>query len=280
MAEEEAMTESVPLAMEDNFTHWSRYVEVSYGDDGRVIAARQDPDSFVLGTTVWDSSKTMLKFIEQHEELFRKYTSICELGSGCGALAGIAAAINNRGLSDVVLTDIAPVLPWLKENVRTNLTASELERVRVEVHNWGTPPTTLGGPFDCILCADVVYEKDCVRPLFQSIFALSHRKTVIYFANERRAPHVREEFMHYMTTYFNYKEIPRSELDKGYIKDAIEVFELRPKKRKIPTEMVIPESTNEEKEDVVHPLWKGRDNSPRGDGPDPYDRDLWDDLLK
>jgi protein N-lysine methyltransferase METTL21D len=134
MAEEEALTESVPLAMEDTFTHWSRFVEVSFAD--RVIAVKQDPDSFVLGTTVWDSSKTMLKYIEQHSAVFQQYASICELGSGCGALAGIAAAITSRGLADVVLTDIAPVVPWLKENVRNNLSDAERERVRVEVHNW------------------------------------------------------------------------------------------------------------------------------------------------
>lgn len=277
MAEEEAMTESVPLAMEDKFTHWSRYVEVPYGEDGRVIAVKQDPDSFVLGTTVWDSSKTMLKFIEQHPTLFAQYASICELGSGCGALAGIAAAINARGLTDIVLTDIAPVVPWLKENVRTNLSDTEGERVRIEVHNWGTPVAALGGPFDCILCADVVYEKHAVRPLFQSILALSHRKTVIYFANERRAQHVRDEFLRHMKTYFTWKEIDRGELDTGYIKDTIEVYKLRPKKRKVPVEMQIDHASEH---NVVHPLLRGSE-SPRGtnQGADPYDQDLWHDLL-
>ncbi|KAJ0404647.1 hypothetical protein P43SY_009860 [Pythium insidiosum] len=275
MAEEEAMTESVPLAMEDTFTHWSRLVEVPFGES-RVLAARQDPDSFVLGTTVWDSSKTMLKFIEQHSEQFQRFTSMCELGAGCGALAGLAFAINSRGLSDVVLTDIAPVMPWLKENVRNNLTPEEMERVRCEVYNWGTPPTHLGGPFDVILCADVVYEKDCVRPLMQSILALSHRKTVIYLANERRAPEVRAEFMHYLTTYFTWKEIDRRELDPGYLKEAIEVFEMRPKKRKIPAEMAI----EREDDGVCHPLWKGCTSPPARGEADPFDRDLWDDLLK
>jgi predicted RNA methylase len=135
MAEEEALTPSEPLAMEETFTHWSRYVEVSFGA-ARVVAVEQDPDSFVLGTTVWDSSKTLLKFIEQHEETFRRFTSVCELGAGCGGLAGIACAINNRGLSDVVLTDIGPVLPWLRRNVRANLSDKEAERVRIEQHAW------------------------------------------------------------------------------------------------------------------------------------------------
>lgn len=160
MAEEESFTESEPLAMEDTFTHWSRYVEISYvaqpkeqeeleGQEPkeRVLAVVQDPDSFVLGTTVWDSSKTMLKFIEQHAELFRKFTSICELGAGCGGLPGMACAINSEGLCDVVMTDIGPVLPWLRRNVRANLTAKESERVRIEQHAWGTPVTNLNPPY-------------------------------------------------------------------------------------------------------------------------------------
>jgi hypothetical protein len=135
MAEEESMTASEPLAMEESFTHWSRYVEIGFGES-RVVAVMQDPDSFVLGTTVWDSSKTLLKFIEQHATLFRAFSSICELGAGCGGLAGIACAINSNGLSDVVLTDIGPVLPWLRRNVRSNLTTKESERVRIEQHAW------------------------------------------------------------------------------------------------------------------------------------------------
>lgn len=132
---------------------------------------------------------------------------------------------------------------------------------------------------DCILCADVVYEKDCVRPLVQSILALSHRKTVIYLANERRAPEVRAEFMRHLQEYFQWKEIDRSELDTGYIKEAIEVFEMRPKKRKIPEEMriVVDENAQDPNAQEYHPLLKGKDSGETQE--DPYDRDLWEDLL-
>jgi hypothetical protein len=138
---------------------------------------------------------------------------------------------------------------------------------------------------DCILCADVVYEKECVRPLVQSILALSHRKTVIYLANERRAPQVRAEFMRHMDAYFHWKEVDRSELDTGYIKDAIEVFEMRPKKRKVPEEMrIVVDETNAASQDPnaqeYHPLFKGKPSGAgNAQGEDPYDRDLWEDLL-
>ncbi|KAF4043617.1 Lysine methyltransferase [Phytophthora infestans] len=272
---EEALTTSEPLALESSFTHWARLVEVPIGED-RVVSVEQDPDSFVLGTTVWDSSKTLLKFIEQRPERFQRFSSICELGAGCGGLAGIASAIVTGGLADVVLTDIGPVLPWLRRNVRENLTDKELQRVRVEQHAWGTPVTNLKAPFDCILCADVVYEKACVKPLVQSLLALSHRKTVIFLANERRALEVRAEFMKHLDSYFQWKEVPKTELDADYLKEAIEVFEMRPKKRKVPLEMQIetPDNYNPDEQEY-HPLGSGAGNEA-----DPYDRDLWSDLLR
>ncbi|KAI9916325.1 hypothetical protein PsorP6_018085 [Peronosclerospora sorghi] len=275
MAEEEAFTASEPLALESSFTHWARCVEVPLRDS-RVILTEQDPDSFVLGTTVWDSSKTLCKFIEARPERFRDFTSICELGAGCGGLAGIVSAIVTRGLADVVLSDIGPVLPWLRRNVRANLTDKELERVRVEQHAWGTPVTNLRGPFDCLLCADVVYEKAGVKPLVQSLLALSHRKTVIFLANERRAPAVRAEFMRFIELYFQWKEVPRAELNVDYLKEAIEVFEMKPKKRKVPLEMQIKTPDNFNPNDKeYHPL-----ENRGGIDADPFDRDLWDDLLR
>ncbi|CAI5722545.1 unnamed protein product [Hyaloperonospora brassicae] len=260
------------LAHEAPFTHWARYVELRIGRASRVVAVEQDPDSFVLGATVWDSSKTLFQFIERHPERFEGLMSICELGAGCGGLAGIASAIVTHGLADVVLTDVGPVLPWLRRNVRANLTDRERQRVRVEQCVWGTPVTRLKAPFDCLLCADVVYEKACVKPLVQSLLALSHRKTVIFVANERRAPAVRAEFMRYLDTYFQWQEVPAGALEVDGRKETIEVFELRRKKRRVPREMRIGTAS----EDWDH--HKGLHDD--GDGQDTSPSDVWNDLLR
>ncbi|KAF1775299.1 S-adenosyl-L-methionine-dependent methyltransferase [Phytophthora cactorum] len=268
MAEEEALTESEPLALESSFTHWARCVEVPIGDD-RVVSVEQDPDSFVLGTTVWDSSKTLLKFMSNDpsgSSASRPSASSCNYywrTGRCGAYGHWA------------------VLPWLRRNVRENLTDKELQRVRVLMMFYGL--SIIGAardespaPFDCILCADVVYEKACVKPLVQSLLALSHRKTVIFLANERRAPEVRAEFMKHLDSYFQWKEVPKTELDADYLKGSIEVFEMKPKKRKVPLEMqiVTPENFNPDEQEY-HPLGSGVGNEA-----DPYDRDLWNDLLR
>ncbi|CAH0486606.1 unnamed protein product [Peronospora farinosa] len=275
MAEEKTLIASEPPTFEALFTHWARCVEITIGGS-RVISVEQDPDTFVLGTTVWDSSKTLFKFIETIPERFQRFMSICELGAGCGGLAGIASAIVTSGVADVVLTDIGPVLPWLRRNVRENLTDKELQHVRVKQHAWGTPVTNLKAPFDCILCADVVYEKACVKPLVQSLLALSHRKTVIFLANERRAPEVRDEFMRQLDTYFQWKEVPRAELDADYLKDTIEVFEMKPKKRKVPLEMQIVVPANYSANEQEHYSF---DNG-AGKEVVPCDSDIWNDLLR
>ncbi|KAL7689163.1 putative lysine methyltransferase, S-adenosyl-L-methionine-dependent methyltransferase [Plasmopara halstedii] len=261
-------TSSEPLALESSFTQWARFVEMPIGND-RVVSIEQDPDSFLLGTTVWDSSKTLFKFIEQRPVQFQRYSSICELGAGCGGLAGIASAIVTKGLADVVLTDVGPVLPWLRSNVRTNLTENERQRVRVETYAWGTPVEKLRPPFDCILCADVVYEKACIKPLVQSLLALSHRKTVVFVANERRAREIRAEFMRHLDAYFHYLKVPRSELDANFLKEAIEVFEMKVKKRRIPFEMQINVPKNDE----------AQSNSVEKEV-DHCDCDHWNDLLR
>ncbi|KAF0683339.1 Aste57867_24615 [Aphanomyces stellatus] len=239
------------MADDDNsgFTHWAK--EVKYKFCGEDICLVQDPSSHVLGSTVWDSAKCFMMFLEKNvcdfdAELMAKKrkkpcVSVCELGAGLG-LAGIALA--KRGFH-VVVTDLAPVLPWLKENVELNFTAAERQRVVVVEYAWGTPTTALEGvvnhapPFDIILCADVLYEAACVKPLVKSILALSTRKTIVYIANERRAPAIREEFMKYLNAYFVWKHVPQEDLHQDYIKDSMEVFEARRKHTKTPVPMQI-----------------------------------------
>ncbi|OQR93241.1 dimethyladenosine transferase [Achlya hypogyna] len=232
-------------------THWADAIRFVFC--GEPITLVQDPKSSVLGSTVWDSSKVFMKFIEkQREGRFalsvaqhkrkKERISVVELGAGCG-LAGISFA--KLGY-DVVLTDVGPVLQWLQTNVETNFTEAESEgRVFVREYSWGTPcdgikallPAT--PPFDIVLCADVLYDVAAVKPLIQSILALSNRKSVIYIANERRSPATRAEFLRYLEAEFVWKEISKDQVDAAYDREAIEVFEARRKHTKVPKELQI-----------------------------------------
>ncbi|KAF0746507.1 hypothetical protein AaE_008097 [Aphanomyces astaci] len=248
------------------FTHWAG--EVKYTFCGEEITLVQDPTSHVLGSTVWDSAKCVMKYIEVHRPRFdailerqrpsRKSkkaqptsttsslspasATVCELGAGLG-LAGIAFA--KVGFC-VVLTDVAPVMPWLRANIQANCTPTQLEtNVFAHEYGWGTSPTSLQrvvmSPYDIVLCADVIYEAACVKPLVQSILAISNRKTLVLFANERRTPIVHAEFMRYLNEYFVWTAIPQSQWHPEYAKDTLEMYEARRKHTKTPLDMVIPD---------------------------------------
>lgn len=102
---------------------------------------KQDPNSENLGTTVWDASIVLAKFLEKvlphlpadplpqnasrgqlSSERVKRGRCI-ELGSGMG-LGGIAFAL--LGCQDVTLTDKADVLPLLQSNVHVNLSPAAL----------------------------------------------------------------------------------------------------------------------------------------------------------
>lgn len=117
-----------------------------------------------------------------------------------------------------------------------------------------------------------MYEKACVKPLVQSLLALAHRKTVIFVANERRAPAIRAEFMRYLDTYFQWQEVPAEALDVDGRNETIEVFELRRKKRRVPREMRIGTAS----EDWDH----HKELHDDGDGQDTSPSDVSNDLLR
>ncbi|OQS05964.1 dimethyladenosine transferase [Thraustotheca clavata] len=200
-------------------THWADTIQFEFCGD--VLTLIQDPQSSVLGSTVWDSSKCFIKFMEKHREsLFdvsflqhkrkKEKINVLELGAGCG-LAGIAMA--KLGFH-VVLTDVGDVLEWLEQNVALNFNEEEcLTRIFTREYSWGTSYEAIQSilpktpPFDVILCADVLYDAVAVKPLIQSILALTNRKSVIYIANERRSPSVREEFFKYLNAHFVWREV-------------------------------------------------------------------------
>ncbi|KAL4589100.1 hypothetical protein LXL04_002002 [Taraxacum kok-saghyz] len=78
-----------------------------------------------------------------------------ELGTGCGVAA---MGVYLLGLKDVVLTDIAPVMPALKHNLKRNKTVLGKMLKMAQLH-WTNSEQikALKPPFDIVIAADVVY---------------------------------------------------------------------------------------------------------------------------
>ncbi|KAA8544130.1 hypothetical protein F0562_022142 [Nyssa sinensis] len=84
---------------------------------GHQLQFSQDPNSKHLGTTVWDASMVLVKFLEKNCRKGRfcpsklKGKRVIELGAGCG-VAGFGMAMLG---CDVVSTDQTEVLPVANE---------------------------------------------------------------------------------------------------------------------------------------------------------------------
>ncbi|CAI9299614.1 unnamed protein product [Lactuca saligna] len=93
------------------------------------LSFHQDNGSMHVGTTVWPCSLVLVKFAERWlsstSTTDNPYATLLhfpnkravELGTGCGVAA---MGLYLLGLKDVVLTDIAPVMPALKHNLKRN----------------------------------------------------------------------------------------------------------------------------------------------------------------
>jgi hypothetical protein len=116
-----------------------------------------------------------LKPIKEGDGSKRK--RILELGSGSCGLAGIAASWLNY---DVVFTDLPIILPTLSINVERNVNKSIKHEIMPLA--WGDREaiqklmTDSPDGFDLVIGADVVYQREYIIPLLQTIFATVKRE--------------------------------------------------------------------------------------------------------
>lgn len=107
---------------------------------------------------------------------------VLELGCGIGLPSLVAA----RGGADVLATDWSQdAIELLRENAARNGVALE-----ARVWNWEHDPAPLGGPFDLVIAADVLYEERNHAPLARVLPDLGAE---VWIADPGRA--VAEPFM-------------------------------------------------------------------------------------
>ncbi|GJP59142.1 hypothetical protein CLOP_g8442 [Closterium sp. NIES-67] len=229
--------------MEDRFnTPTTNIIELEAM--GHRLRVSQDPNSKHVGTTVWDSSIVVLKYLERHTnkgEFSRaklKGKRAIELGAGCG-LAGLGFSLLG---CDVVLTDEAVVLPLLYRNVTRLQSQAAMDAAAdtflgsvgsVEVAElwWGNAHhiAHVGPPFDAIVATDVVYVEDSVPALLATMLALSHPRTPILLGYEFRSATVHDRLHAYARQMFDVKKVPASKLHSEYQHPSIDVFIMKRK---------------------------------------------------
>ncbi|KAG6760679.1 hypothetical protein POTOM_033855 [Populus tomentosa] len=203
---------------------------------GHQLQFSQDPNSKHLGTTVWDASMVLVKFLERNCRRGRfcpsklKGKRVIELGAGCG-VAGFGMALLG---CDVIATDQIEVLPLLMRNAERNTSrimqkdssSDSFGSIQVAELDWGNEDhiRAVDPPFDYIIGTDVVYAEHLLEPLLQTLLALSGPKTTILLGYEIRSTNVHERMLDMWKKNFEVKTVPKAKMDSNYQHPSIQLY--------------------------------------------------------
>ncbi|GER53290.1 S-adenosyl-L-methionine-dependentmethyltransferases superfamily protein [Striga asiatica] len=206
------------------------------------LSIQQDNGSMHVGTSVWPCSLVLAKFAERWNPFKcadgdNPYAGLLnfagkrgvELGAGCGASA---MSLYVLGLHDIVLTDIAPVMPALKHNLKRNKPALKKTLKTAQLY-WGNEEQarSLKPPFDFVIAADVVYLEETVAPLIRAMEALVADDGVVLLGYQLRSPEAHELFWEMSVGVFDVEKIPHEHLHPEYAYEETDVYVFRKKKR-------------------------------------------------
>lgn len=181
------------------------------------------------GAVVWNTCICLGMYLYRHSEkigLRRERIRCLELGSGCGVGGMLVAA---AGCAEVVLSDRGEILELLKHNVDLNRKLVSAKCTTVSL-DWGPGSARdLETPFDVIFCADTVYDVEIVEPLLQTLVVMSSPKTDIFLGWDSAIGFhdVYKEFQARASERFEWKHIPRDELDPSYAKRSVVLLHMR-----------------------------------------------------
>lgn len=210
---------------------------------GSLLSLQQDNGSFHVGTSVWPCSLVLVKFAERwvqpdpnpapdanpYSQLldFRGKRAV-ELGAGCGA-AGMG--LHLLGLTDLVLTDISPVMPALKRNLKRNKPALG-KALKHSVLYWNRAEQigALNPPYDVVVATDVVYIEESVGPLVSAMEALVADDGVVLLGYQLRSPEAHKLFWDMSERVFEIHKVPHEHLHPEYAYEEADVYVFKKKK--------------------------------------------------
>ncbi|KAG9134913.1 hypothetical protein Leryth_001200 [Lithospermum erythrorhizon] len=204
------------------------------------LSFQQDNNSMHVGTSVWPCSLVLVKFIERWATptTLNPYTHLLnftnkraiELGSGCGVAS---MGLFLLGLSDIIITDIAPVMPALKRNLKINKGVLKKNLKVVQLY-WGKKEQIegLNGKFDFVVATDVVYIEESVGLLVGTMLDLVKDDGVVLLGYQLRSPEADKVFWEMCGEVFDVVKVPHEDLHPEYAYEEADVFVLRKKKKK------------------------------------------------
>jgi predicted nicotinamide N-methyase len=169
------------------------------------------------GGIVWETGYFLARHLEHLEVSLPKevaHRRVMEVGAGCGLLGLAISRLRSNG-GGVVLTECTECIDHLRENVQDNARhvaggevppEASLLRWDRRAEDVAAAGATLGEPFDLIVGTDVVFSVALVRPLLETIWGLSHRKTSVYICLQVRCQHAFDELLRLAAEYFKVED--------------------------------------------------------------------------
>ncbi|CAM8909148.1 unnamed protein product [Rhodiola kirilowii] len=203
------------------------------------LSFQQDNGSMHVGTSVWPCSLVLVKFIERWHSTTpntpNPYSEILnfankraiELGTGCG-VAGMGLYL--LGMKDIVLTDITPVMPALKHNMKRNkqTLGKNLKIAHLYWEN-GQQIRSLNPPFDVVVAADVVYIEESARHLVKAMEELVKDDGVVLLGYQIRSLEAHKLFWELVEVGFRVEKVKHEDLHPEYAYEEADVYVLRKK---------------------------------------------------
>ncbi|KAG6511158.1 hypothetical protein ZIOFF_029213 [Zingiber officinale] len=191
-----------------------------------------DTDSMILSRLLERrSTRSQVKDTanEKDDTGERKGSSAMALGrSRCGP-AGLGLFL--LGL-DVVLTDIAPVMPALRRNLKRNRSALPRAPKHAQLYwNNSEQIRALRPPFDLVIAADVVYMEDSAAQLVSAMEALVADDGAILLGYQLRSPEAHQVFWELChRTFPVIEKVPHEDLHPDYAYEETDVYIFRKRK--------------------------------------------------
>ncbi|KAI3847168.1 hypothetical protein MKW92_011461 [Papaver armeniacum] len=213
----------------------------------KTLAIEQDNGSMHVGTSVWPCSLVLVKFLERwllsnsssssssSSATPKPYTHLLdfsgkkaiELGCGCGP-AGMGLFL--LGLENIILTDITPVMPALKRNLKRNKPVLG-KNLKISQLYWNNlnQIKTLNPPFDFVIAADVVYIEESVRHLVSAMESLVSDTGFILLGYQIRSPEAHKLFWELCENVFVIEKVPHEDLHPEYAYEEADVYVMKKK---------------------------------------------------
>lgn len=155
-------------------------------------------DMSILGGKIWQGAATVLcdyiKYRVDEDSSAFKDATVLELGCGTGVvglscLRTVGGFGGDRGLKELILTDLPFLCPLISENCLLNgyKDAMSAGHLKVESLPWGVLEVApIIEPIDIVLISDCVYIEECFDLLLQTLKCLITPRTVCYMSYEKR----------------------------------------------------------------------------------------------